>query len=69
MRKLRDFRCSEGHVSEHFVDDEVTHTRCECGANAHRIISPTKFILDGSDPSFPGAHAKWVKEHESAGGK
>lgn len=69
MRKLWDFACPEGHVTEHFVDNEVKQARCACGAESQRIISPIKFNLDGSDPSFPGAHAKWIKEHERAGGK
>lgn len=69
MLKLWDFKCSEGHVSEHLVSNEESQVRCTCGAEAHRIISPIKFTLDGSDPSFPGAHSKWIREHERAGGK
>ena len=30
---------------------------------------PRPFYLNGSDGSFPGAHMKWVKEHEKAGNK
>jgi hypothetical protein len=40
---------------------------CECGKEAKFIISAPAVQLDGSDPSFPGAHEKWVKQHEKAG--
>lgn len=69
MRKLWDFRCPDGHVSEHFVETEDRTVRCECGLEAQRIISPLKFSVDGSDPAWPTAHDKWVREHERAGSK
>ena len=69
MRKLWDFKCPEGHVTEHFVDEQDLHARCECGADATRIISPTNFSLPKNDPGFPGAYSKWIREHERAGGK
>lgn len=69
MIKVRDFRCTNGHLFEEFVDDSVTVSRCGCGANATKVPSATKCILDGSSGDFPGAHMKWVKEHENAGRK
>jgi hypothetical protein len=69
MRKLWDFQCPKGHVSEHLVENGVQQVWCTCGDTSKRIISPININLDGSDPGFPGAHAKWVKEHERAGGK
>lgn len=69
MIKVRDFRCTNGHLFEEFVDDSITVSRCGCGANATKVPSATKCILDGSSGDFPGAHMKWVKEHENAGRK
>jgi predicted nucleic acid-binding Zn ribbon protein len=67
MLKVYDFRCDQGHIFENFVEAGVTTSRCGCGANAKRILSATSTILDGSSGDFPGAHMKWVKEHEKAG--
>lgn len=69
MKKLFDFRCSEGHVTEEYVDAETRTVRCKCGQEAHRIISPVPFKLNGADASWPTAHSKWIKEHEEAGRK
>lgn len=69
MIKVFDFRCTNGHVFEDFVDSTITTTRCGCGANATKIVSATPFILDGSTGDFPGRHMKWVREHEEAGRK
>jgi hypothetical protein len=67
MIKVFDFRCTNGHVFEKFVDQDTTTTRCGCGANATKIVSATQCILDGSTGDFPGRHMKWVREHEEAG--
>jgi len=69
MFKVFDFKCSNGHIFEDFVDGNVTTSRCGCGANAKKIISATQCILDGASGDFPGQHMKWVREHEKAGRK
>jgi hypothetical protein len=68
MYKIFDFRCPNGHVHEEFVKAEVTESRCKtCGAVSTRMVSAPSFHLNGSDGTFPGAHMKWVREHEKAG--
>ena len=69
MFKVYDFRCSNGHITEEFVESTVTTSRCGCGANSTRMVSAPSFHLNGADASWPGAHMKWVKEHEKAGNK
>ena len=69
MLKLYDFRCTEGHIEEHLCTSEEKQRRCSCGSSSTRIISPTKFILNGADDGWPTAHSKWVREHERAGSK
>lgn len=64
MIKVYDFRCTNGHLFEDFVDSNVTVSRCGCGANATKVISATKCVLEGVSGDFPGAHMKWVREHE-----
>jgi len=65
--KVFDFKCTNGHIFESFVNGNVTTSRCGCGANATKIISATQCILDGASGDFPGQHMKWVREHEKAG--
>ena len=69
MRRIFDFKCPDGHVTERLIDVDLRRIRCECGKEAKRITSPVKCMLDGASGDFPGAHMKWVKEHESAGAK
>ena len=69
MIKVFDFRCTNGHIFEEFVDEHTTSSRCGCGANATKIVSATPCILYGSTGDFPGRHMKWVREHEEAGRK
>tara|TARA_B100000902_G_C27240763_1_gene879854 strand:+ start:595 stop:825 length:231 start_codon:yes stop_codon:yes gene_type:complete len=69
MIKVFDFKCTNGHIFEEFVDGNIATTRCGCGANATKIASATQHILEGHSGDFPGRHMKWVKEHEAAGQK
>lgn len=67
MIKVRDFKCTNNHYFEEFVADSVTTSRCGCGANATIVLSATKSYLDGSSGDFPGAHMRWVRDHERGG--
>lgn len=69
MIKVFDFRCPDGHLFEEFVSGDTTVCRCDCGLDARKVPSPTRCQLDGSSGDFPGAHMKWVREHEKAGQK
>jgi hypothetical protein len=65
MRRLFDFKCTDGHVTEQFVDDKVEKSTCrQCGKPASRIISPVRSSLDPISGSFPKATNKWVKNRE-----
>ena len=68
MIKVFDYKCDNGHLFEKFVEGDAA-VRCSCGANATRVVSATKCVLDGSSGDFPGRHMKWVREHERAGRK
>ena len=66
MLKVFDFKCSNGHVFEEFVESGTTTSRCGCGADATKIVSATQCVLDGASGDCPGQHMKWVREHEKA---
>ena len=69
MIKVYDFKCTNGHYFEEFVDADATTSRFGCGANATRVVSATPCVLEGASGDFPGRHMKWVREHEQAGRK
>lgn len=64
MRVLRDFRCDSGHVSEEFIDSEITSIKCQCGLHANRMLGYGTIMLDGTDRSFPSAWDKWATTRE-----
>lgn len=63
-RRMYDFKCEEGHLTEGFVDYETTTISCECGKVANRIVSAVRISLDGTDPIYVTAYDKWAKRHE-----
>lgn len=65
MFRVFDFRCSEGHTTEHFVDDEVRFLTCICGRMADRLIAAPRVKLDGLSGDFPTAADKWANDRES----
>ena len=64
-RRMYDFRCDDGHVTEHYCSYEVQEMSCPiCSKQATRIVSPVRISLDGTDPVFVSAYDKWAKKHE-----
>ena len=53
MLKVFDFKCDQGHIFEEFVESGTTTSRCGCGANATKVVSSPRFMLDGSTDAFP----------------
>ncbi len=43
--RLFDFRCPCGKLFEDLVKSDVTTSRCSCGLDAKRVISPVDLIL------------------------
>ncbi len=66
MRRIFDFQCAKGHVTEKFVDDSVTVVQCpHCGNDATRLISAPRISLDGCSGHFPTASDAWVNRRNS----
>ncbi len=62
--RLFDFRCPCGKLFEDLVKSDVTTSRCSCGLDAKRVISPVRSNLEGISGDFPDAHDRWVKRRE-----
>ena len=65
-RRIFEFRCVKGHVTDRYVDDTVTTITCpHCRNDASRIISAVRSALDPISGQFPDATERWVKRRES----
>jgi hypothetical protein len=64
MLKIRDFKCPDGHIKEYFVSDDIELTRCECGKDAKKVISPIRSVLEPHSGDFAGATMKWARDRE-----
>ena len=61
-RRMFDFKCTESHITESFVDTDTKEVQCsECGEIATRILSSPRLGLDPICGDFPSATAKWAK--------
>jgi hypothetical protein len=65
-KRIFEFRCAKGHVSDKYVDESVTVIQCpHCTNDASRIISTPRISLDGCSGHFPSASRAWEKRRES----
>lgn len=61
-RRLFDFKCTNSHNTEAFVDVDTKEVQCsECGEIATRILSSPRLGLDPICGDFPSATARWAK--------
>jgi hypothetical protein len=66
-KRIFEFLCAKGHVTEKFVDDEIRSIECtHCRNEASRIISTPRIALEGITGSFPSAADAWARKHEEA---
>jgi len=63
MLRMFDFVCENGHKTERLTDYEAVSFRCECGAQATRILSAPAVKLEGWSGRFPGAANKFDRIH------
>jgi hypothetical protein len=63
MRRIYEFACENGHRVEKLTSYELVQVQCECGGNAHRVISAPAFLLEGWSGSFPTAAAQFDRKH------
>ena len=63
------YKCEDGHIETRLrkIDRRTDHTVCkQCDKPAFFIISAPTISLDGTDPAFPDAYAKFEKVHSNA---
>jgi hypothetical protein len=60
-KRLFEFVCPEGHITERLVDSEVRHSVCHCFLESERIVSAPQIKLEGFTGAFPGAYDRWER--------
>lgn len=63
---LYDVVCSVGHKFERMLkmsDRNNPMTCAQCGKPAAIQVSAVRSVLDGTDPSLPGAYLSWERRH------
>ena len=63
MKKLFEFECKDCGVFEELTESTQTCDCPSCGKVSYKIISTPSIQLEGWSGSFPGATAKWEKNH------
>lgn len=64
MKRMYEFRCNEGHITERLCRfEDITTTCSTCSQAAERIISTPQISLEGVSGDFPGAKIKWEQKH------
>jgi len=64
-KRMFEFSCEAGHITEKYIGYETDVVPCEaCGNDAKRIISVVRISLDGTDPVYVSAHDAWARKHE-----
>ena len=62
-RRIFEFVCEDGHLSDKLVDSECRATHCPiCDKTAERIISTPMVKLEGVTGDFPGASMQWERK-------
>lgn len=60
-----EFKCPDcGNEEERLTKFDVVAITCECGGLKKKQISLPLIMLDGTDPSLPGAYDKWGRDRE-----
>lgn len=66
-KRIFEFCCVKGHITDKFVDDEVNVVECpHCHNDASRIISSPRIKLEGITGAFPTAYDAWERKRAEA---
>ncbi len=61
-RRIYDFKCPDGHITEKFVETSVKQIVCPvCRQQSTRLVSFARPVLDVISGDFPGATLKWAR--------
>jgi len=62
MRRIFEFLCPDGHLTEQYIDDSLREAPCSaCGKESKRIVSTPRVRLEGISGDFPGAYDRWER--------
>lgn len=55
MNKSRNFKCTNNHIENHIVSDEVLILECKCGELSKRTLSMPRYFGNGAGGKSPSA--------------
>jgi len=62
-KRMFEFCCEHGHITEAYIDSEVRTIVCEvCDEPAERIVSRPMVKLEGVTGDFPGEYMRWERK-------
>jgi len=62
-KRIFEFVCKDGHLTEAYIDSELRTTKCKvCDQTADRIVSKPMVKLEGVTGDFPGAAMQWERK-------
>ncbi len=65
MRRIYEFKCRQGHVTEKYIDESIRNVQCSvCEQDAIRIVSNQSsiFMIDGFPSGIDGD--AWVRKRQ-----
>lgn len=63
MKRFFEFRCTNNHLFEKYIDENIRTDNCPtCNEEAQRIVSMPRVSLEGITGAFPGAADAWVRK-------
>lgn len=67
---IYSFKCDKCEKEiDHLTSSDTTAVTCACGGLMKKQLSAPMSMLNGLDPSLPGAYDKWGRDREKAARK
>jgi hypothetical protein len=64
-RRIYEFRCSAGHVTEEYIDEFIGKTECSmCDKIATKMVSAVQSSLNPLSGDFPRSTMQWAKNRD-----
>jgi len=65
MKIINDFRCGDGHTTEHFVESDTQVVRCACGLDATKVVTTVHATFNATGKfATTKAKMRWAKQRE-----
>lgn len=63
MKALFDYKCEDGHITEHWINPEMVEIPCSCGKMSYKQLSAPSYFKEGKFRMDINSD-KWAKTRE-----